>query len=524
MRHRILPALGLFVLLGAGPNPVGALPTMSESPPAPAKSLEGVLREISTPSGIQFRIAPEVARDRLLTKIAGTTWPDVVRDLLRGYNYVGTWDHKGRLRAVSITGRNGDGAAPLAAVSPLEELFSYRDPSSPLPARYNNHASGSVYPVKVPIDKLRRMQKGQRVSVNLPDGRYELVHDNVWQHENGDLTWVGYVDGPSELYRTLLTLGNAGAEGQIRTPGGLYQVESEGEQGWLVDIKASGLRPGSFEGDEGRPPAVVPASSDLVHGAASSAAGRAMDQPNSTLPKRATLNSAGLPVIDVMLLYTSGLSKAPTKLNSLMAFANQGLVDSRANAVLRLVAAKRVKYPNGSDNDAALDDLTSFMNGFERVPRFRQKRGADLVLLVRPFKPHLQGSCGTAWVNGSGGSPLERDWAFGVLGYGQSDGYYCSNYTLAHEIGHLMGATHDRAHARVPGKYEYSYGYGIEGRFGDIMSYYDPEVGLYSNPDLVQCDGLPCGIAPGQPLAADVALTLDNTAATVSAFVKSTVP
>jgi hypothetical protein len=108
-----------------------------------------------------------------------------------------------------------------------------------------------------------------------------------------------------------------------------------------------------------------------------------------------------------------------------------------------------------------------------------------------------------------------------VLGYGQSGGYYCSNYTLAHEIGHILGATHDRLHANVPGKYDYSYGYGINGRFGDIMSYDDPEVGLYANPALVQCDGLPCGIAPGEPLAADVVSTFNNTAKTVSAFVKS---
>jgi hypothetical protein len=527
MHIRISLTLGFLATLAVGPAGSSThTPSAALNRPAPGKSLEELLHEVSPPSGIRFRIASEVAHDQVQTRITGTAWPDVVRDLLRGYNYTGTWDAKGRLIMVSVTGRNGDGAAQSSAKAslPTNELFSYETPPARVPGRYKTYSAGSVYPIKVPAGKLRDMQKGAKVSVSLPDGRYDLIHDNTWHHDNGDVTWAGYVDGPQGHYRALLTVGEDGVEGQIRTPGGLYHVESEEDQDWLVDIRASGLRQGSLENDENDPSGLLLPSTVSPAAAAQPGKGRAMAHS----PQNATVNSTGQRVIDVMLLYTSGLGskkKALTKLNSILSFANQALADSQANATLHLAAAKRTNYPNAGSNDAALNDLTSFSNGFENVPNLRLRRGADIVLLVRPFKPRAQGgNCGGAWVNGSGDSGLESDLAFGVIGYGAFDGFYCSNYTLAHEVGHIMGATHDRAHARVPGKYTYSYGYGIDGLFGDIMSYFDPEVGLYANPNLVECAGMPCGIPSGQPRAADVVRTLNNTADTVSGFVNPASP
>ena len=91
--------------------------------------------------------------------------------------------------------------------------------------------------------------------------------------------------------------------------------------------------------------------------------------------------------------------------------------------------------------------------------------------------------------------------------------YYCDDFALAHELGHTMGSQHDRANATFQGAYPYSYGYGSSGMFGTIMSYINPRVGKFSNPN-ISCSGSPCGIAD----SADNARSLNNTRATVASF------
>lgn len=500
------------------------------------ESLETAIEQIRLPSKISFHIEPSLAQDKIYRQSYQGTWSDVVRTLLQDYNWTGVWDPQGHLTAVSVTGRNGSGYPSLrtASSTPKTTLFAYDTRRTKLPVQYQTNPD-AVYPITIPVSRLRQMKKGERVSVNLPDGRYEFVHDTIWRHDNGDTTWSGYIDSTDEgHFRALVTLSEDGlAEGQIRTPGGEYYIESERTGNWLIDLPASGLQPGTFEGDMRDPSSAwitvpFPISASTPIAAASSVIS---DTSRTTVPtsvvRNATINMNGEVVLDLALLYTQGLNngKVLTRLNNLVATANQALKDSKTNLVLRLVATKQVNYPNTGSNDIALDNLTQALRGFESVPSLRQSKGADMVLLIRPFRLSSQGgTCGTAWVNGSGNTPLQAELAYGVVSYGQSEGYYCSQYTLAHEIGHILGATHDRAHATVLGKYTYSFGYGIEGRFGDVMSYINPEVGLYANPDLILCDGSPCGIPTDQPKPANVVQTFKQTALTVSGFKKSVLP
>ena len=99
-------------------------------------------------------------------------------------------------------------------------------------------------------------------------------------------------------------------------------------------------------------------------------------------------------------------------------------------------------------------------------------------------------------------------------------------YSFAHEMGHNMGAQHDRGNADSPGAYSYSYGYQEPtGRFRTIMAYdcpsTCPRVQGFSTP-LYTVGGIPIGVAGGNFSAADNARTLNETASTVATFVSST--
>ena len=90
------------------------------------------------------------------------------------------------------------------------------------------------------------------------------------------------------------------------------------------------------------------------------------------------------------------------------------------------------------------------------------------------------------------------------------------SYTLAHELGHNFGASHDKANAGGPGATSYSYGWRFmaDGVFyHDIMSY-DPgqTIPYFSNP-LVKYKGVPTGTA-----TADSARTITFTAPYVAKY------
>jgi hypothetical protein len=141
----------------------------------------------------------------------------------------------------------------------------------------------------------------------------------------------------------------------------------------------------------------------------------------------------------------------------------------------------------------------------DQVHALRDSARADLVSLLT-VQADL---CGAGYLMRP--STVTADFAFTVV----NDGCAFSNFTLAHEIGHNMGAHHDRASASGGvGAYSYAFGWVTPRNpgFSDIMSYAPsgrPRRNHWSNPDL-QINGMAAGSRIGSADEADLRTALNQ--------------
>ncbi len=484
--------------------------TAQAANPSDHQPLHSVLSQL----GVSAVISPELSQELVSPSSS-------LEDALRGYNYLMKAGENGHPASVFVTGHNGDGrdtARPPAAATTLNVAYVPFE-AKDVPPQYRGLPPGSVFQVSFPKD-LHRMKKGDRLGLDLPTGRYEFVHDNGFAHQNGDQTWAGYLDRDVSGFRTIVTSGNNNLTGTIKTPEGDYLVEQSSPGAiWMIDVQRAGLRQGSLEGDQ-----AVHASTLATAGAATSRRAKSPTSASGPLSTaEATVSASAKTNLDVMILYTPNFNNGAdydTRINYLIAAANQSYIDSGIQAQLRVVGRQQVSYAEESDSSAALNDLTASQGIFSAVPNTRASSGADFVILLRPFKMATQGMCGVAWVNGANGASLSSNLTYSVVSDGLDGNYYCTDWTLAHELGHNLGLAHDRENSQVQGKYPYSFAWGIDGRFGTIMSYKSPKVGKFSGPNLI-CDTQNdvCGYPATDPQrASDQVTSMNQTAPTAATF------
>jgi len=483
--------------------------------------LNVLLTELAQHSGIVFE-RPEGLKDHPVTASADAAdWTSIIRAALQGFNHVDQLNRAGAIERVVITGLNGDGTD---SAEPRPSLFTdsgtvKHSTSNTRPLDLAHLPRNAVRPIRLDRARLMTMTFGEELPLSLPSGHQAFVHDNRYTHENGDVTWIGYLKDNGQAFRAVITFGGTEAVGQISTPEALYQIEPGRGQQWLVDIQAAGLSHSPYHSQEPIPPwmAAPAIQSDTSKDRKATQAG---DGTSGKPTASADTGSSTPTTIDLLVLHTPNVAsgKAITRINQLIALANQAFVDSQVAMSLRLVKAVPVDYPEASDNATALRDLTLGQDVLRKVGAWRQESGADLVTLIRPFNHTAHKGCGSAWLNGADGSALSPSHAFSVVNDGRSGSYYCSDYALAHELAHTMGSAHDRAHASAGGVFPYSFGYATPGSFGTIMSYTHPRLGLFSNPNVSLCRGAPCGVDTTSPAAADNALSLNKVRDRVAGF------
>ena len=352
-----------------------------------------------------------------------------------------------------------------------------------------------------------------------PDGgllRYDYV--SHYAHASGDLTWVGRAEGAALGQEAVVTLGTDAAFGRLPRPdGSVLQMETVGGRTRLMldEGEARGQASELQVDDTSKPPLALLQATAKVRMAA------ALPDTLQADPNQ----------LDVMLAYNGELAAyvgsdaaVRTLLQNQIDVGNTALANGGVTGRFRLVATPRVDFTNAGNNSDALNQITYWRRDGAppvalQLATLRHRHGADIVGLVRRFIKTESVSCGNGWIGAYQGSNIAGSVDFGYFtaSYGNSDGSFCSDRTIAHEIGHNLGQNHDivtNGNVR-DGAHPYSHGYRVtpEGKTGfyTMMAYRDGSqvrALTFSNPDVIRadCDNEACGVVD-----ADVARSLNIT-------------
>lgn len=237
--------------------------------------------------------------------------------------------------------------------------------------------------------------------------------------------------------------------------------------------------------------------------------------PQTLEPHSGAIEPDSGSVVDVLVAYTAEARAASANIESEIELGydqtNQALTASGVSFQYRVVATIEVAY---TESGSLLTDLYAWpTSSFSEARALGATYGADLYNLW--VSSSQAGVAGIAYMPGQ----------YSVVGLD----YAVSNYTLAHELGHNIGATHDRANAGSPGALSYCYGYQAPGNeFRTILAYNCsgggcPRVPYFSNPN-VSYAGLATGVDQNSGSSADNASCFNNRAITTANYSSAVLP
>ena len=331
------------------------------------------------------------------------------------------------------------------------------------------------------------------------DVSHTVVKERVEKRSAKRYTWFGSIEDV-EHSQVILVVENGSMAGNIKIEENMYQIRKIGDGVHIIcEIDQS-----AFPEEAPPIPAETPDTSDLVP---------PTSQADST------------PIIDVMVVYTDDVAIASGNIAAEIQLAidetNQSYANSGINQRLRLVHSQEVVYDETGDMFTDLDCITSPSDScLDQIHTWRDTFGADVVCL---WVEDGGSFCGLAWLMTTVSNAFEPS-AFSIVDRGCATG----NFTFEHELGHNMGATHDRANTSIQGAFPYSFGYQDPGGKGrTIMAYNCPggcrRIQYWSNPN-VTFGNVPTGVPEGEPDSADNRKTLNNTALTIVKFRPTAIP
>ncbi|MDX2142904.1 MAG: zinc-dependent metalloprotease family protein [Rhodospirillaceae bacterium] len=230
----------------------------------------------------------------------------------------------------------------------------------------------------------------------------------------------------------------------------------------------------------------------------------------------------------ILVVYTAkaagDIANMSSTVSLAMADLNTTLANSQTHTVAQLVGLERVTYTEGTSSSAILDDASNRVGDFARIHDMRAVVDADLVAVLASYGNE---NCGIAWKNDDIDQFPNSLASYVRYGVSVTNSLNCLPSTFTHEVGHNLGASHDRFVEKdaVAGPQGYNYGYiDTTARFRDIMAYDDecdslniscPRIQYFSNPS-INYNGRPIGVPDSDPKAANNARKLREIAPSIA--------
>ncbi|MGB1958460.1 MAG: reprolysin-like metallopeptidase [Luminiphilus sp.] len=218
---------------------------------------------------------------------------------------------------------------------------------------------------------------------------------------------------------------------------------------------------------------------------------------------------SGTATLDLLFYHEAGMETPEAIADLVTEITNQAMLDSQIALRANVVAVKPLEIDPAKLQEDVLDQMFEAEAPFTDIESDRAFYDADLVVALRENIPEDDDACGIAPVGVQNGVPYRDAYVTVVqwLPIDKAPGdTYCTDTTTAHEIGHLLGSSHERriAEEEEVQAYPFSFGHYREGVFHTIMSYgTEPESAVFSSPKLSSCSGQACGVAAGDPESAD---------------------
>jgi metallopeptidase family M12-like protein len=375
-----------------------------------------------------------------------------------------------------------------------------------------NRLTAKEVPSSVPV-----LHTPLKLSFTLPDGTVHLCTlDITFVNRSGSRSWQGYVEGVLNSSVSLVIKDDI-LTGNLNLNNSHYSIRYNGSGTHHL----TRINPEPSINYVDPEPVFLP-----------------------TLPTPMIVNDFLTPsdtpvIIDVMVVYTEaariaegGTSSIETLIDLAIQETNTSYANSGISQRINLVHTAEVVYTQsatGTTDDVVIDRnrLQHPSDGYmDEVHTLRDLYQADLVaLLTTEYTPTMYG------VAYGMTNPTTNFAPFGFCVVASNYAAAPTFWMLGHEFGHLMGAWHEWYYydpVPVAGPYSYNYAtVNTANLWKTIMSHGGecvPATGFpctrilyWSNPDL-SYNGVPMGIAEGEPEAADHRKTLNNTALTVANF------